>query len=67
MNNKEAIAELIKTAFELSSYASYAEIVGGLNVNNTQIRKLCDKMIELRWKFIEEKILEHYGVDEYDI
>lgn len=38
----EKANELLKAAKELAEYASYAEIVGGISVNRSQIRRECD-------------------------
>lgn len=39
--------KLFLAARELRDYASYAEIVGGVNVNRPQIRKWCDTIAEI--------------------
>lgn len=38
---------LLVAASELASYASYAEIVGGVRVNRTQVRQWCDAVFAL--------------------
>ena len=47
------LTELQEAASELAQYASYAEIVGGINVNKKQIRNWCDKVFALNHKINE--------------
>lgn len=42
-NNFEIIVDI---ATELAEYTSYAEIVGGVQVNQVSIRKYCDKVFD---------------------
>jgi hypothetical protein len=41
------VTELAKAAVELAQYASYAEIVGGMSVNNAAVREWSDRIFAL--------------------
>lgn len=38
------VQELSDAARDLAEYASYAEIVGGISVNKSQVRRECDRV-----------------------
>lgn len=44
---EDIIREMAKAGLELAMYASYAEIVGQVGHNRTQIRDWCDKVFAL--------------------
>lgn len=50
---KEA-KKAIKDGFELAQYASYSEIVGGINVNKSSIRKFSDKVFNHNHNLLDE-------------
>lgn len=44
---EELLASLAHAGVELAMYASYAEIVGALSHNRTQVRGWCDEVFRL--------------------
>jgi hypothetical protein len=61
----EAVVELAGLATELMQYASYAEIVKMLGVNQTQIRDISDRIIAVNQEL--ERMLDTAEVPMFDV
>lgn len=67
----DLLEQLKQAASELASYASYAEIIGAIHHNRSQIRQYCDQVQEINAKIrhmdenkrFKVKVRQNIGVD----
>lgn len=52
----EKLEKLVELGSEVVDYSSYAEIVGGISVNNDPIRKFCDEFSEAQREYRKKYI-----------